>query len=201
MKKIFLLFLTVIFFNCGPSKQNEPKKEEPKKDSVTVATIESETVDSGSTLDDLVYEGVGASVLKIESNARSQAELKGRTEIIKALATDAAGLLKVFIPAQKGFFADNVNVEDYAKKVEEALKKSTTLRGSKVSEYSQSAKKDTTYAMMEMPLMNGYEEIEKAIVEVGQKEKFLKTEHADHFKMAFKDFFIVEKKKLLTEPS
>lgn len=200
MKKVIFVIVATLLFGCGPSKQNEPKKEEPKKDSVAVTITEPETADS-STLDDLVYEGVGASVLKIESNARSQAELKGRTEIIKALAADAAGLLKIFIPAQKGFFVDNVNADNYAKKVEEALNKSTTLRGSKVSEYSQSPKKDTTYAMMEMPLMNGYEEIEKVIVEVGQKEKFLKAEHADHFRMAFKDFFLAEKKKLLTEPS
>lgn len=199
-KIIFVIFSTMVLLSCGPSKQNEPKKEEPKKDSVAVTTTETETADS-STLDDLVYEGVGASVLKIESNARSQAELKGRKEIIKALAADAATLLKVFIPAQKGFFADNTDADDYAKKVEEALNKATTLRGSKVSEYSQSAKKDTMYAMLEMPLMNGYEEIERAVIEVGQKEKFLKTEHADHFKAAFKDFFLAEKKKLLTEPS
>jgi hypothetical protein len=116
------------------------------------------------------------------------------------LADDAAKLIKAFGGAHGAHvLVPNADLEKYAKGAAESLGKSATLRGSAVQEYSQSAGKDTTYATIEIPLMNGYDEIERVLVEVGQKNGYIAS--ADSFRKMFREFFIAEKKKMLTVPS
>ena len=157
---------------------------------------------SETTMDDLVYEGVGVSLLKMESTARSQAELKGRVEIIKALNQDAVLLMKEFSVLRKDLFADNLDTAAFAKRLNEFFaKESVQLKGSSVSEYRRSEKEDTTFAYMEMPLMAGYEVVEFAVETVGVKLHVLKENSLDTFRKDFHEFFMAEKKKLLTMPS
>lgn len=198
---IFSVAFLMFFLSCGESKKQELKKETPAEK--TDATASKETTEkSESTPDDLVYEGVGVSLLKMESTARSQAELKGRVEIIKTLNQDAVLLMKEFSLLQKDLFTDNLDTAAFAKGLRDYFGKETIqLKGSSVSEYKRSEKQDTTFAYMEMPLMSGYEIIESAIVSVGIKSRFLKSDATDAFKKYFHEFFMAEKKRLLTIPS
>jgi hypothetical protein len=197
----FLAFLATLVLVACPSQKKNGKEtviDTPKDTTTKVVNLEKETA---SELDELVYEGIGASVLKIESNARSQAELKGRKEVIRVMAEDAKQLIKLFIQEQPGFFSDGVNADEYGKAIEETMNASSTLKGCKVSEYNQSENKDTTFASMEMELMNGYDVIESAVISAGMKNKYLNEAKTDSFKKTFKEFFTIQKKKLLTKPA
>jgi hypothetical protein len=194
---LWALMLTVGVVSCGPQKKQGDEtgttvQQPARTDSPAVVA------DAGS-LDELVYEGVGASLLKKESLARSQAEQKGRVAIMKVLGEDAAALIRLFAQRHAEVLTEGADVETFARSAEAALNQSTTLRGSRVSEYTQSANKDTTFAILEMPLMSGYDAIEQALADVGQKGKYLKS--GDEFRKMFREFFLAEKKKLLTVPS
>lgn len=197
-KSIFGWTLAVLLAGC-PAKKTEP---------VTTAKIDNDSVESkidevedtaATSLDELVYEARGASMLKKESLARSQAELKGRAELIKTLAADAGQLVGAFARKHPQHFAKSVDAEDYASKISVFLEKETTLKGSHISEYSEEA--DTTFATVEISLMNGYDVIEKAVVEVGRESGYLQESSVSEFKKTFKAFFLEEKKKLLTPPA
>jgi hypothetical protein len=196
----FILPMLIFSLNCGEAKKQEPKNEAASEKKET-PVIEEKT-EKAETMDDLVYEETGISILKTESAARSQAELKGRVEIIKALGRDAADLGTVFAALQKELFAEGLDTAAFAKAIREYFgKEKIMLKGSSVSEYSRSEKGDSTFALMEMPLMAGYDVIESAILTVGLKSKFLKADAVDNFKKNFHEFFMAEKKKLLTKPS
>lgn len=197
---IFAVIFSIVLTACPAQKKNgkDTTTIDVPKDTTKTQTIEKDTP---TELDELVYEGVGASVLKIESNAKSQAELKGRKEIIRVLAEDARQLIKLFMQEQPGFFAGNANADDFGKAIEETMNASSTLKGCKVSEYSQSEKNDTTFASMEIALMSGYDVIETAVVAAGTDKKFMEASKTDSFKKVFREFFIKEKKKLLTKPA
>lgn len=198
IKRISIGVMAMLIVSCGPGKKEEPVKPPSSIQDTTVAQP-AVVQDTGSSLEDLVYEGVGASTLKKETLARSQAEQKGRVAIMKALADDAAQLIQVFGGAHGSHvLTANADMAKYAKEASESLSKSATLRGSAVQEYGQSAAKDTTYATIEIPLMNGYEEIERVLVEVGQKNGYIKS--VDDFRRMFREFFLTEKKKMLTVP-
>ncbi|KAB2878944.1 hypothetical protein F9K33_11300 [bacterium] len=204
MKQITWMFsfvFTLFSLNCGEAKKQDVKKEEAaEKKEVSESTETTEK--SETTMDDLVYEGVGVSVLKMESTARSQAELKGRVDIIKALTHDAVLLMREFSVIQKDLFAGDLDTAAFAKGIIEYFgKESIQLKGSSVSEYKRSQKEDTTFAYMEMPLMAGYDVIETAVVTVGTKSHYLKEGAEESFKKNFHEFFMAEKKKLLTIPS
>ncbi len=195
------VFLASLILCACPSQKNDkkdPVTADGPKDPPKEVTVEKETA---SELDELVYEGVGASVLKSESNARSQAELKGRKEIIRVLAEDAGQLIKLFIREQPGFFVSDINADEFGKAIGETMEASSVLKGCKISEYSQSENKDTTFAAMEMDLMNGYETIEAAIITAGTQKKLMESSRVETFKKTFKEFFLKEKKKLLTKPA
>lgn len=199
--KIWIISLALIgfFLSCGDSKKQEAKKDPGVEKSAT-AKENAET--SESTSEDLVYEGVGISTLKMESTARSQAELKGRVELIKALHADAVFLIREFSKLQKDLFSDRMESETFEKKLNEYFNNETIqLKGSSVSEYRRSEKGDTTFADMEMPLTAGYDVIETAIVSVGLTSGYIQSGAVDNFKKSFRDFFMAEKKKLLTKPA
>ena len=197
---ILAVIFSIVLTACPAQKKNgkDTTTIDVPKDTTKTQIIEKDTP---TELDELVYEGVGASVLKIESNAKSQAELKGRKEIIRVLAEDAKQLIKLFMQEQPGFFVGNANADDFGKAIEETMNASSTLKGCKVSEYSQSEKNDTTFASMEIALMNGYDVIETAVVAAGTEKKFMEASKTDSFKKVFREFFIKEKKKLLTKPA
>lgn len=203
MKKCaWILSLVMMLFSisCGEAKKQENKKEETAEKKEVPAA--SETAEKSDTMEDLIYEGTGVSLLKGESTARSQAELKGRVDIIKTLNQDAIQLINEFSALQKELFADPLDTAAFAKNIREYFnRESIQLKGSSVSEYRRSEKGDTTFADMEMPLMAGYEVIEAAIVSVGVKSQFLKADAVDTFKKNFHEFFMAEKKKLLTKPA
>jgi hypothetical protein len=201
---IRLLFITLVFIffcvNCGDTKK-DPQKQTTTQNNQTQNVPKGDSVitEKADDLTDLVYEGTGFSLLKIESTARSQAELKGRKDVIKSMAEDAKKLINGFFTLQPGLFSDNPDIEAYGKAVEEFMNKGTTLKGCQTSEIKTS--KDTTFAYMEMPLMNGYEVIENALAEVGKNKNFLKNDKIDTFKKLFHDYFLSEKKKMLTQPT
>lgn len=203
MKKFgWVLCLTVFAFlvSCGETKKQEPKNETAAEKKETPVTEEKS--EKAEALEDLVYEEVGASTLKTESAARSQAELKGRVAIIRSIGNDAVQLACEFSQLRKDLFAEELDTAALAKALRDYFgKESITLKGSSVSEYSRSDKGDTTFALMEMPLMAGYEVIETAIIAVGMKMRLFRAESADGFKKDFREFFMAEKKKLLTKPS
>lgn len=200
MKYGWILSLMVFLsFSCGEAKKQEPKNETTAEKKETPATEEKPA--KAETMDELVYEETGVSTLKTEAAARSQAELKGRVELIRALSRDAADLATVFATLQKNLFAEGLDTAAFAKAIREYFgNEKIMLKGSAVSEYARSDKGDTTFALMEMPLMAGYEVIESAIVSVGTKSNFLKADAVDTFKKVFHEFFMAEKKKLLTIP-
>lgn len=204
MKQMTWMFsLLFLFFSagCGETKKQDPKNESTAEKKEIPASEET-AEKTETTTDELVYEGVGVSVLKMESAARSQAELKGRVDIIKTLGEDAVLLMKEFSVLQKELFVSDLDTAVFAKGLKEYFgKESISLKGSAVSEYRRSEKEDTTFADMEMPLMAGYEVIESAMVSVGTKSHFLKADAVDTFKKNFHEFFMAEKKKLLTKPS
>lgn len=200
MTWVFSLLFLIFLSGCGETKKQEPKNESTAEKKEIPAS--DETTEKAETMDELVYEGVGVSVLKMESTARSQAELKGRVDIIKTLGEDAVQLMMEFSQLQKDLFVNDLDTAAFAKSLKEYFgKESISLKGSSVSEYRQSEKGDTTFADMEMPLMDGYEVIESALVSVGTKSRFLKADAVDTFKKSFHEFFMAEKKKLLTKPS
>ena len=202
MTWMFSLLFLIFSAGCGETKKQDTKTETTaeKKELPASGTETSEKTET--TMDELVYEGVGVSVLKMESAARSQAELKGRVDIIKTLSGDAVQLMTEFSALQKDLFVNDLDTGAFAKGLKEYFgKESIALKGSSVSEYRRSEKGDTTFADMEMPLMAGYEVIESAIIHVGTKSHFLKTDALDTFKKNFHEFFMAEKKKLLTKPS
>lgn len=186
---------------CGEVKKKSTEKTEKKPETVQPESESPSSEDKPSSLEELVYEATGASKLRTESAARSNAELNGRTALIETLTEDGVGLLEKFYLENKGMFDASMDLEKYKSDIKAVFKKSTTLKGSTVAEYTQSRKGDTTYAIVEIPLMGGYEAIEEQIVSVGLKNKFLKSEHVAHFKTAFKEFFLNEKKKILTTPA
>ncbi|MBL7994990.1 hypothetical protein JNM05_06415 [bacterium] len=198
-----LSFVMMLFsIHCGEAKKQDVKKNDTAETGDVAAETSDAAEKSETTMDDLVYEGVGVSTLKMESTARSQAELKGRVEIIKALTQDAILLVREFSLVQKDLFAGDLDTAAFAKGLKEYFgKESIQLKGSSVSEYKRSHKEDTTFAYLEMPLMAGYEVIETAVVSVGTKSHFLNEGAADTFKKTFHEFFMAEKKKLLTIPS
>jgi hypothetical protein len=197
---VFSLLFLIFSIGCGETKKQEPKNESNTEKKEVPA--KEENTEKTETMDELVYEGVGVSVLKMESTARSQAELKGRVDIIKTLGEDAVQLMTEFSSLQKDLFVSGLDTAAFAKSLKEYFgKESISLKGSSVSEYRQSEKGDTTFADMEMPLMAGYEVIESAIVNVGTKSHFLKADAVDTFKKNFQEFFMAEKKRLLTKPS
>ncbi len=199
-KLFFVMALTVLIGSCGPQKPVDPKKDPATPVDTTTSAQTTTSVDSSASIDDLVYEATGASTLKKETLARSQAEQRGRVAIMKVLAEDASQLIKAFAAVHGSHvLTPNADLEKYAREAAESLTKAATLRGSAVQEYGQSPKKDTTYATIEMPLMNGYEEIERVLVDVGQKNGYLAS--VESFKKMFREFFMVEKKKMLTVPS
>ncbi len=198
MKKINWIFLLgFILAGCPPAKKQEPQKDGVKADSSSTASdskMQSGSTESGD------YEAIGSSTLKTESMARSKAELKARENIITMLSADACRMVEKFSSVQKDLFAGSVDVAQYCNQITDAFKKSTTLRNSRISEYSKSDKGDTTFATVEMPLDDGYSEIERIVVEVGTKSKFLGSD-VEQFKKSFKEFFLAEKKRQLTTPS
>lgn len=200
MPRFIIVFCALwLAMGCRDTKKT-PGKQDTTRIAQSNVTPDKDTAASekASDLSDLVYESIGNSILKMESNARSQAELKGRKDMIRVLAEEAKKLIADFSKIQPGLFAENLNAEAYGKAVEESMNKSTTLKGCQVSEYKTSG--DTTYAFMEIPLMNGYEIIEKALTETGIKNNYLKSDKAEVFKKLFNEYFIAEKKKLLTPP-
>ncbi len=194
------IFATLVLVACPSQKKNgkETVIDTPKDTTTKVINMEKETA---TELDELVYEGIGASVLKKESLARSQAELKGRKEVIRILAEDANQLIQLFIQEQPGFFSSDVNSDDFGKSIEKEMNAATTLKGCKISEYSQSDNKDTTFASMEIGLMGGYDVIESAVISTGLQKKYLTADKTNSFKKSFKEFFTVHKKKMLTKPA
>jgi hypothetical protein len=200
MKNINWIFILAFFLTgCPPAKKQEPVPGGAKTDSSVTGTASSTKVETANA-DSLDYEAVGASTLKTESLARSKAELKARESIVSLLSADACRMMEGFSSAQPDLFVGRLDKPKYAKQITEAFLKSTMLRNSRVSEYSKSDKGDTTFASIEMPLMDGYAEIERVLVDVGTKSKFLNSD-ADKFKKAFKEFFMAEKKRQLTKPS
>ncbi len=203
MRLAILVSMTLLLLmGCSDSKKKTPtdaKKSESENPTTPSKTEEMNSADT-TKIEELVYDAMGASKLRTESAARSDAELNGRKKLIKVLADDAVQLMQSFYKLNPEYF-DKPDTALFAKKIQEAFKKSTTLKGSAVSEYSLSPKKDTTYASLEMPLMNGYEAIEKVVVETGAIGKFLKPERIDDFRKNFHNYFMAMKKKLLTEPS
>lgn len=198
-KLFFVMALAVLIGSCGPQKPADARTDQPVATDTTRVEPAVTTNDTSSSLEELVYEATGASTLKKETLARSQAEQKGRVAIMKVLAEDASQLIKAFAAVHGAHvLTPNADLEKYATEAAESLTKAATLRGSAVQEYSQSSKKDTTYATIEMPLMNGYEEIERVLVDVGQKNGYFSS--ADSFKKMFREFFMIEKKKMLTVP-
>lgn len=196
MKSIFGSLVAAIVLTGCPAKKTDPGTEvKVDKDSIETK-IETEDLEAAATLDELIYEARGASLLKKESLARSQAELKGRVELIKTLAADAGRLIAAFAKAHPQHFAKAVDADDYASKISAFLEKETTLKGSRISEYNEAA--DTTFATVEISLMNGYDVIEKAVIEVGRENGYLLESSVSEFKKTFKAFFLEEKKKLLT---
>jgi hypothetical protein len=196
MKSIFGMMAAAILLTGCPAKKTDPETEtRVDKDSVE-AKIVTEDREAAASLDELIYEARGASLLKKESLARSQAELKGRVELIKTLAADAGRLVAAFAKVHPQHFAKAVDAGDYASKISAFLEKETTLKGSRISEYGEEA--DTTFATVEISLMNGYDVIEKAVVEVGRESGYLQESSVSEFKKTFKAFFLEEKKKLLT---
>lgn len=199
MKPFYFLLLGFLLITACPSgKKDDPGKTQGDQNQTTLVKPDNDNEEKPAELTELVYEGVGKSVLKIESNARSQAELKGRKELIRVLAEDARKMLVLFMREQPVWFS-SVNAEQYAKEVEETMIASATLKGSRVSEYSQNG--DTTFAVMEISLLDGYETIESTIVSVGLQKQHLNAEKKDDFRKTFKEFFLKEKKKLLTPPA
>ncbi len=195
MKSIFGMMAAAILLTGCPAKKTDPETEtRVDKDSVETKTVTEDR--EAASLDELIYEARGASLLKKESLARSQAELKGRVELIKTLAADAGRLVAAFAKVHPQHFAKAVDAGDYASKISAFLEKETTLKGSRISEYSEEA--DTTFATVEISLMNGYDVIEKAVVEVGRESGYLQESSVSEFKKTFKAFFLEEKKKLLT---
>lgn len=186
---------------CGEVKKKSTEKAEKTPETVQPENESPSTEDKPSSLEELVYDATGASRLRTESAARSNAELNGRTALIETLSDDAVALLEKFYPENKSMFDASMDLEKYKSDIKAMFKKSTTLKGSTVAEYTQSTKGDTTYAVVEIPLMGGYEAIEEQIVAAGLNNKFLKSEHVAHFKTTFKEFFLNEKKKILTTPA
>ncbi len=194
---IFLVFLTAC---TNPKKNSDEEKTDSVKTAEVPSAIDDKKEKSESSLDELVYEATGASKLKNESLARSEAELKGRTGLIRQITLDAIQLMKDFSSSNTDLF-EHLDTAKFATKIQESFKKSTTLKQSKVSEYSQSSKKDTLYASLELPLMSGYEIIEKVLTETGGELGFISKSKTEEFRKKFKEFFVNEKKKLLTIPS
>lgn len=192
---------TFLLTACPAQKTDDPGKTGQVTTKDTTNQVVTPDKEGVTELDELVYEAVGTSVLKTESNARSQAELKGRKEMINTLAEEAKKLITQFIAEQPGLFASGVSAEEYGKAIEETMNAGTTLRGCKVSEYSQSDNNDTTFAVMEMELMLGYDVIEKAVLTAGIQKKYVDAGNTDNLKKTFKEFFLKEKKKLLTKPA
>ncbi len=203
MNKLIILgaLFTFLLTACPAQKTDDPGKTGPVTPKDTTKQVVTKDNEGATELDELVYEAVGSSTLKIESNARSQAELKGRKEMINTLAAEAKKLIALFIQKQPSLFSGNVNAEEYGKAIEQTMNESTTLRGCKVSEYSQSDNSDTTFAVMEMELMLGYDVIETAVVKAGIQKNYVESGNTEHLKKTFKEFFLKEKKKLLTKPA
>lgn len=201
--KIFIITGCLIWslIACGETKKKDPDKTEKAAESAQPQNEVPVSEDKPSSLEELVYDATGASRLRTESAARSSAELNGRNALIETLAEDAVSLLDKFYSENKAMFASSTDLEKYKSEIKAGFKKSTTLKGSTVAEYTQSTKGDTTYAVVEIPLMGGYDAIEEQIVAAGEKNNFLKSEHMTHFKTAFKEFFLNEKKKILTIPA
>ena len=196
-----MLLLPFLFFLGCPAKKEEPKKEDTK-DAVADNTVTKDSeikADADSSLDDVIYDAVGRSTSKNEMIARDKAELLARAALVKVLAKDAHELIKNFSSVEKSVFSSGVDGEAFGKKVEETMIKDTKLRGSKISESTRSANKDTMLVTIEISLMGGYETMEHAIIDVGQKEKYLSD--VDNFRKLFRQFFTAQKKKTLTEPS
>jgi len=198
-RHIFGLLVAALVWTGCPAKKTEPTPDSGHdKDSVkTVADTAQD--DAAKSLDELVYEARGTSLLKKESLARSQSELKGRVALVKTLAEDAGKLIRAFIAVHPELFAKSVNADKFSTKIAAHMDKETTLKGSRIEEYN--TESDTMFAFVEISLMDGYSVIEKAVVEVGKQAGYLNEASVPDFQKAFKSFFLEEKKKLLTLPS
>ncbi|MBL7960752.1 hypothetical protein JNL27_10995, partial [bacterium] len=144
---VWILSFVIMLFSihCGEAKKQDVKKNDTAEKTDVTAETSDAAEKSESTMDDLVYEGVGVSTLKMEATARSQAELKGRVDIIKALSQDAVLLMREFSVVQKDLFAGDLDTAAFAKGITEYFgKESIQLKGSSVSEYKRSQKEDTT---------------------------------------------------------
>jgi len=200
LKIYFLSFLLSWVFEACPSKKIETSKDDktPVVDSSAVKILEIKA-EADTSLDDVIYDAIGRSTSKNETIARDKAELLGRAELVKVLAKDAHRLIKDFSAIEKSVFSPAADGDAFGKKVEEAMIRDSKLSGSKPTEYNRSANKDTLLVTVEIPLMGGFEAMERVMIEVGQKEKYLSD--VDNFRKLFKQYFVAQKKKALTEPS
>ncbi len=196
MKRTLLVLLSAAVWMGCPSK-TDPKKDDPvKKDSLEKEIPKISESEEATSLEELVYDAEGASILKKESLAKSQAEHKARVELVGVLAREAVNMMQAFAVAHPTVIQTS-DTAAFGIKVKAAMEKETTLKGSQIGEYDQRG--DSTIASVEIALMSGYDVIEAALVQVGAKEKYIAD--AEGFRKAFREFFLSEKKKLVTRPS
>lgn len=200
MKNVLIVILLMLFFaSCGDST-----KQASKQDEKTVTPDESPTdaPEKAASLDELVYEGEGRSTIKAESAARSQGELKGRAALLHTLEADASGLIADFSKKYPDLVSTSATPEAWNKALRAHFNSEKfVLKGSMATEYGKSERGDTLIVTMSLPLMAGYEVIEGALVDAGLKDQFLSSSGIESFKKAFREYYVTEKKKLLTMPS